>query len=509
MDPTEPIVDPGRLGHYLLLAPLGEGGVGQVHAAVRAGTQQLVVLKQLRVELSESVAAQERLRREAEILGLLDHPGIARLFDAGYADDRLFLVLEHITGTTLAKLAAAHLEDGRLVPYAVSCTLACDFLEALAHAHRLAGPDGAPLGLVHRDLSPRNLLMDRSGRGRLIDFGVARAVMGRMETVPGAVVGTPRYLAPEQARGEQVGQRADLYTLGVVLYELLTAQRVTPRADRAAVMQAVLHHTPPPLHTVNPRLPRGLSDVLSTALDKDPGARFEDAEQFLAALLDAAGELARAPRDRLHLYFDECFPEVRSAVEGLEARARQEGPRAAVPGVTFALFARAQAEAWVPTRTGGPGPAEPSHPPSRAGGPLRAPLATGGPGPAESGSAEPEAWHEPTRTDVTHAPEHATQITPPRSRPGQVEGLEVPAHARPTVPMAFFPGDPAAPGPVETREVPAHARPTVPMASFTADPLTLVARAEPPERGAGPRVSPRSPPPDPALVPRRRRRRSL
>jgi tRNA A-37 threonylcarbamoyl transferase component Bud32 len=436
VDPTEPTLAPGRVDRYLLLAPLGEGGVGQVHAAVRAGTQQLVVLKQLRVELAESEVAQERLRREAEILGLLSHPGIARLLDAGYAGDQLYLVMEHITGATLAGLAALHLEEGRLVPYAVTLTLAVDFLAALAHAHRLVGPDGSPLGLVHRDLTPRNLMLERSGRGRIIDFGVAQAVMGRTETVPGTVVGTPRYLAPEQARGQRVDHRADLYTLAVVVYELLTAQRVTPRGDRGTILQAVLHHTPPPAHVVNPRLPRALSEVLARALQKDPERRFEDADALRLALLDAGGDWARAPQGRLHLFFDECFPGVQAGVEGLRARARAEGPRAGLPGVTFALFERAQAEAWVATRP------EVVHP---------------------SPWGDPERVAAPTRTDLTHAAE----AEPTRVDPVRQDDL------------------------------------------LAADPVTVVTgatspRAETPERLAGPRLPPRTPP-DPALRPRRRR----
>src|ERR1700757_1362284 len=200
----------------------------------------------------------ERFRREAKNAAALNHPNIVSIYDRGEAEDTYYIAMEYLDGRTLKELIVGH----GPAPVNVAIEYARQILSALRFAHRH--------GIVHRDIKPHNVLVDREGRVKVTDFGIARAGTSQM-TEAGSIVGTAQYLSPEQARGGEVDQRSDLYSLGVVLYELLTGD--TPVEIAMKHLSAV----PRPPSQIRRDIPRDLDLVVLRALSKDPRARYQTA----------------------------------------------------------------------------------------------------------------------------------------------------------------------------------------------------------------------------------------
>jgi serine/threonine-protein kinase len=335
-----------RLGRYIILETLDKGGTAEVSAAIREGSQTLCVLKRLHLDLSTSANARRRLYREAHLASLLDHPNIGRVIDAGFEGDDVYIAIELIPGQTVISLIRAALEKGRLIPPPISVCIAAEALSALHYAHGLGGPDGRPLGIVHRDLSPRNVMVSYEGDVKIIDFGVARAHLDDFRTQPGIVLGTIRYVSPEQALAEPIDGRSDLYSLGVIAYEMLSGARVTPKADTQSILLAIAHDAPKPLAEANPAISARLASVVMRALEKSPGDRWPTAAAFRGALLDCAD--AVATREQVGAFVRELFPDQVAHTRALVDRARNVGPRTA--SVTFAPFDDIAREESVPTR---------------------------------------------------------------------------------------------------------------------------------------------------------------
>ena len=261
---------PDRLGEFRILGPLGAGAMGSVHAAVEARTGRTVAIKVLSAERTVHGSAAVRFAREAEILASLDHPGIVRIdgplrTTAGLS----WLVLERIDGVDLARVLAAR---GAL-PAAEVVDLARQVLGALQHVHAR--------GVVHRDLKPSTLLVDREGRVRVSDFGIAALADSAAITATGGVLGTPAYSAPEQSGGAPVDGRTDLYALAACLHEALAGRRPF-EADDARELRR-LHEIAPPA-PLRATVPEPLAAAIRQALAKDPDDRIASAREFLEAL---------------------------------------------------------------------------------------------------------------------------------------------------------------------------------------------------------------------------------
>src|SRR5579871_80891 len=213
----------------------------------------------------------ERFRREAKNAAALNHPNIVSIYDRGEAEETYYIAMEFLDGRTLKELIVSR----GPAPVNVAVEYARQILSALRFAHRH--------GIVHRDIKPHNVLVDNEGRVKVTDFGIARAGTSQM-TEAGSIVGTAQYLSPEQARGTDVDQRSDLYSLGVVLYELLTGE--TPFEGDTPVEIAMKHlsATPEPPSALRPGVPRELDWVVMRALAKDPEDRFQSAEEMDADL---------------------------------------------------------------------------------------------------------------------------------------------------------------------------------------------------------------------------------
>ncbi len=279
-------------GRYEILAPLGEGGMGHVYRARHLGLDKIVALKVLAGCTPELVA---RFQREAQAIARLDHPGCVRVLDFGVdTTGAPFLAMELIEGPTLAE------QIGEEWPLERAVNVVHQLVAALAHAHAH--------GVIHRDVKPENIVLARGGtRVVLIDFGLAALRDAPMLTGQGMAMGSPSYIAPERLRGHAHDARSDLYSVGVVLYELITGLRPILGSSPREVMENALVKPPRPLSVLRRDVPQALEALVRTALVKDPARRYPDAEAMLSALTDVA-ELLAEPSEVVAVITDEPHP---------------------------------------------------------------------------------------------------------------------------------------------------------------------------------------------------------
>ncbi|MCM2255121.1 MAG: protein kinase [Vicinamibacteria bacterium] len=282
------------LGHYRVESRLGAGGMGDVFVAHDRRLDRRVALKVLPAHLAHDASARLRFEAEARAVAALSHPGIVTIHSVEDADGHVFLTMELVSGTTLAERIAS----GGL-PLAQLLAIAGQLVEAVAAAHRA--------GITHRDLKPHNVMVDATGRVKVLDFGLAKptatpapgaseeaSTQAVLQTEPGIVMGTVRYMSPEQAQGRDVGPASDVFSLGVVLYEMAAGRRPFEGDSYAAVISAILRDTPPSLLSLRPDLPPAVDRIVSRCLQKDPAARFATAAE-LAADLAHLPEARRRP----------------------------------------------------------------------------------------------------------------------------------------------------------------------------------------------------------------------
>jgi serine/threonine-protein kinase len=256
-------------GRYRLISKLGAGGMADVWLADDEMLDRKIALKFLHERFAQDAQFVERFRREAQAAAGLQHPNIVGVYDRGETDGRHWIAMEYVEGASLADLIARGLSVGEAVEIVRQILVGVRF----AHAR----------GIVHRDLKPQNVLVDPEGRVRVTDFGIARAGVSEI-TATGSVLGTAQYLSPEQAQGLEVTAAADLYSIGVILYEALTG-RVPFEADTpVAVALKQVSEQPRPPSELNPALPPALDGVVLRALAKDPRNRYASADEFLKAL---------------------------------------------------------------------------------------------------------------------------------------------------------------------------------------------------------------------------------
>lgn len=265
-----------KLGRYEVIRVLGKGAMGVVYEGRDPNLDRRVAIKTVKVEnLSEEAAAEyeHRFRTEARSAARLQHPNIVSVYDSDRDGDVAFLVMEYIHGDDLKH----HLDRGVRYPLEQSLKIIRDLLAALDYAHRQ--------GIVHRDIKPANLLIEPGGRVKLTDFGVARIQdSGEVTRTQGSMVGTLKYMAPEQVQGQKIDSRADLFSAGVMLYQLLTDKRPFDGDNDFSIIHQIIGHNPPPPSAINPRLPAALDAVVVRALAKAREDRFATARDFAVAL---------------------------------------------------------------------------------------------------------------------------------------------------------------------------------------------------------------------------------
>ncbi len=260
-----------RVGPYRVLQAIGAGGSARIDLARidRAyGFQRHVVLKRPLEHLRGDASVAASLQREARIGGQLRHPNLVAILDAGVHDGYDYLVLEYVHGAALrAVMHADQPGEVRALPLAVALAIVASAARGLHEAHELADATGAPLGLVHRDVSPGNILLGLDGTVKLADFGIAKET--RVSTLSGSIRGTVTYMAPEQCRGHAYDRRADVFSLGVILYELVTATRLFWADNDVASLHRVLSGIVPRPRTRKPALAAALEDIVMTAVAHD------------------------------------------------------------------------------------------------------------------------------------------------------------------------------------------------------------------------------------------------
>jgi serine/threonine-protein kinase len=332
------------VGKYRIVDKLGRGGMGTVYKAVDQTLDREVAIKVLNPDLTDSDVL-KRFRAEAVTLARLNHPGIATIYELHHQGEDLLMVIEYVRGETFHDLS------DRLGPLAPpqAAHLCMQVLEALGHAHRG--------GVVHRDLKPANLMITESGAVKVMDFGIARVLGSEHFTHGGYMMGTPAYMAPEQVLGREIDGRADLYSVGVVLYRLLTGH-LPFKADTAiSMVQMQISEPPTPIVTFKPDLPAWCAVVADRALSKSPADRFQSAEEFRAALLSAVTPQALGEMPTLATPAPPGFPldADRTMPHRTPTAVAQSGPGAVSPSGGMPTVRPAMPS--LPTPTGTP-PAE-------------------------------------------------------------------------------------------------------------------------------------------------------
>lgn len=289
-----------QFGKYQLVCKLATGGMAELFLAKAAGPmgfEKTLVLKRILPQLADDPAFLEMFLNEARVVARLEHPNIVQIFDFGQAEGSWFLAMEYIDGPNLRILSKRAQAGGVELAPALCAKIVSLASEGLAFAHDALDPvTGEPLGLVHRDISPDNLLVSRQGAVKVVDFGVAKLAGQLHRTQTGVLKGKVAYMPPEQFRGEVLDRRADVYALGIVLYELLTGQRPFQASTEASIMRAVLFDPLVPLRTRRPELPEALGQILDRALAKEREERYpdchalhEDLERFVLSMGESVG----------------------------------------------------------------------------------------------------------------------------------------------------------------------------------------------------------------------------
>jgi eukaryotic-like serine/threonine-protein kinase len=274
------------LGRYRVVAPLARGGMGIVYLGRlegAAGFAKPVVIKTVIPDTKDDRSAQLFVR-EARILSNLEHPAIVSVLDFGEADGEYVMVLEYVHGFHLGMWARYVQEARGPMPVEHAVEVMLPVLDALEFAHRMARADGTPLGIVHRDISPANILLDHLGNVKLHDFGIARMADDEFKTQDGTFRGTLAFTAPETLQGLSASPKSDLYACGVVLYQLIAGANPFRGQQPSETLHRVVMRVPPGLRSLRGEVGLALEAAVSKALEKDPDKRFDSAGSFAAAL---------------------------------------------------------------------------------------------------------------------------------------------------------------------------------------------------------------------------------
>ena len=340
-DPLSPDSPRVTLGRFELVYRLDVGGMAEIFLALERGAhrfERLVVIKRALPHLAAKRSFREMFLQEARFVARLNHPNIVQIHELGEAEGSAFIAMEHVLGASFRDLVRTVVESEKPIPLGVVVGLVAQSCAGAHAAHELTDPDGKPLGLVHRDISPHNLMVTRAGHVKLLDFGIAKATeLGIDTTRTGALKGKVHYMSPEQVLQTRLDRRSDVFALGIVAWELFTSKRLFKRDNELATMQAITSGDAWPPSDFREDVPAAISAVVMKALHVDPSQRQPTAD-VLRRELEAAAEasgLKHGP-DEVGAFVSEVMGRaleahevtVRSAVE----RAKRDGFQpAAVP----------------------------------------------------------------------------------------------------------------------------------------------------------------------------------
>ncbi len=283
-----------QIGPYQVVKKIGSGGNADIflaHCQNHAGHHKSIVLKCLKIDDNISPDNDEnldtpehQLQNEAETLAKLNHPNIIAIFDFAYLVNTPFIVMEYLDGEDCHQLLEYHRQQGRLMPFEIAAYIAACAAAGLNYAHRQTDANGNNLNLVHRDISPRNIFFSRQGDVKIADFGIAKSTLSKNATQFGNIKGNFGYMSPEQAWGDRLDPRADIFSLGAVLYECTTNSPIYPQDNLAVLIDSVRIAKFTPAYELRPDTPHTLLAIITKSLDVDKKQRFQSAAELHAAL---------------------------------------------------------------------------------------------------------------------------------------------------------------------------------------------------------------------------------
>ncbi|MGQ0508149.1 MAG: protein kinase domain-containing protein [Myxococcaceae bacterium] len=352
--PTSPTPLGARLGKYEILTRLAVGGMAEIFLAVVTGIggfRKLVTLKRILPDLRREEQFVKMFLDEARISAALSHSNIAQVFDLGVEGDELYIAMEFVAGCDVGELLRECKRRKRPVPLGLAVMIVKEICQALHYAHHFS-VSGVRAAVIHRDISPNNVMVTYDGAVKVIDFGVAKAKGSINKTGEGAVKGSNGYMSPEQARGKDIDGRSDLFSVAVVLYELLTGEALFLRRTDLLTLRAILRDEIPDPRKLNPGVPAALANAVMRALHRDPQVRFQTGREMARALDDALPNLmfdeAQASAFMCELFADR-MQQTRALFE-LSSPKSDEASLAAAAKLLRETTTPRQVEQWTETK---------------------------------------------------------------------------------------------------------------------------------------------------------------
>jgi serine/threonine protein kinase len=413
-------VGPGRrLGRYELVTAIGEGGMGRVWAARMEGShgfKKVVAIKTLSPTVASDPEAERMFLNEAHLASQIRHRNVVEILDLGEQDGVIYIVMEWVDGESLQRILRVNGKAAAFDP-SLAARIAADAAAGLHAAHELHDETGRRLAIIHRDVSPQNILVGRDGTVKVVDFGIAKALGNlNQSTRTGELKGKLSYMSPEQVNAQPIDRRSDIFALGVVLFEMVTGARPFVAEHDIAVLQMIAKGRAPRPRSIDPRIPAELEDIVMTALATEVDARFQTAEQLSLALehfLTRSGQVVTAAH-LATLVRDRCGSKIDAA------RKRIVEPTPGKATEVLLQTPSSDLSSSLPRRTSfGPG-----------GETRRAALTRGAPWMVAAGAvalasmavfalrthADPRSEHGPSVRDAAHAGPIAVRVNPPAAR---------------------------------------------------------------------------------------------
>jgi serine/threonine protein kinase len=278
-----------RIGRYVVDRLLDRGGMAEVFlgkALGPAGFSKRVVIKRILPHLAEDESFVTMFLNEARLVALLEHPNIAQVFDFGQHSETYYIAMEYVEGESLRTILKYYKACRQPLPLTPALAWVQNVCEGLAYAHNLKDETGKSQNIVHRDISPENILISKAGTAKVVDFGIAKAAVNPQITGAGEVRGKLSYIAPEQISGASVDRRADIYSLGVTLYEVLSGERPYTGSNQLELLYSILNSEPAALHKIRPDIDPAFSAIVSRAIARDPNQRYPDMQAFYSEIDD-------------------------------------------------------------------------------------------------------------------------------------------------------------------------------------------------------------------------------
>jgi hypothetical protein len=282
-------MNPARFGKYLLIDRISSGGMAEVYLGKAVGAhgfEKVVAIKRILPSIAEDPDFQTMFVDEAKISASLSHTNIGQVFEFGELEGEHFLIMEFIAGKDIRSIRARLAQRTEHMPVPMALYIASELCQALDYAHRRKNFDGTSMEIIHRDISPPNVLVSYEGEVKLIDFGIARAASRLHHTRAGKLKGKLAYMSPEQVEGSKLDHRSDIFSCGTLLFEMLTHQRPFRGEGEIAVMQAIREAKPAPPSTINPDVPLAIDQIVAKALHREPEQRYQSAAELSDAIED-------------------------------------------------------------------------------------------------------------------------------------------------------------------------------------------------------------------------------